>query len=106
MATSKNGLNSIKVKLSAYDVKVLDSTVLNIIDTVKKSGAMVKGPVMLPTERKVWAVNRSPHIYKTSIEHFEMRIHKRLLVIDNPNAKTIELLQGLQVPAGVLVELK
>ena len=96
----------IKVRLEAYDVKLLDTTVRNIIEAVKKSGANVNGPIMLPTKRKLWAVNRSPHIYKTSQEHFEMRIHRRLLVIKDPNAKTIELLKGLQVPAGVSVVLR
>ncbi len=103
---AQNGGLKISVRLEAYDVKVLDSTVRNIIDAVRKSGANVNGPIMLPTKRKVWAVNRSPHVYKTSQEHFEMRIHKRLLVIASPNSKTIDLLKGLQVPAGVSVTLK
>ncbi len=97
---------TIRVRLEAFDVKVLDSTVRNIIDVVKKSGAKVSGPIMLPTKRKLWAVNRSPHIYKTSQEHFEMRIHRRLLVIANPTSETVELLKGLQIPAGVSVSLK
>ncbi|WKZ30290.1 MAG: 30S ribosomal protein S10 [Candidatus Dojkabacteria bacterium] len=96
----------INVKLSAYDIKVLDTTVRNIVATAAKSGAQVVGPVMLPVKKKVWAVNRSPHVYKSSMEHFEMRTHRRLIMIVNPNPQTIELLQGLQVPAGVSVELK
>ncbi len=97
---------TIRVRLEAFDVKILDTTVRHIVEAVKKSGAVVSGPIMLPTKRKVWAVNRSPHVYKTSQEHFEMRIHRRLLVIANPNQETIELLKGLQIPAGVSVSLK
>ena len=96
----------IKLKFYAYDVKVLENTVKNIIEVVKKSGAKVKGPIMLPTRRKLWAVNRSPFIYKTSQEHFEMRIHQRLLIIQNPNPETIEALRDLQVPSGVQVIFK
>lgn len=96
----------IKLKLYAYDTKVLDSTLRNIIDVVKKSGAVVKGPIMLPTRKKRWTVNRSPFIYKTSQEHFEMRIHQRLLVILDPNPQTIEFLKDLQVPSGVQVIFK
>lgn len=96
----------LSVKLSAYDIKVLDSTVRNFVATVVKSGAQVVGPVMLPVKKKVWAVNRSPHVYKASMEHFEMRTHRRLILIVNPNPQTIELLQGVQVPAGVTIDLK
>ncbi len=99
-------LLKINVKLSAYDIKVLDTTVRNIVATVVKSGAQVIGPVMLPVRKKVWAVNRSPHVYKSSMEHFEQRTHRRLIMIVNPNQQTIELLQGVQVPAGVNFELK
>ncbi len=95
----------IKVKLAAYDIKLLDTTVKNIVANVLKTGAQVVGPVMLPVERRVWAVNKSPHVYKASMEHFEMRTHKRLILISNWNPKTIEALQGVNVPAGVSVEL-
>ncbi|MCC7304608.1 30S ribosomal protein S10 [bacterium] len=95
----------IKVKLAAYDIKLLDITVKNIVANVLKTGAQIIGPVMLPVERKVWAVNRSPHVYKASMEHFEMRTHKRLILISNWNPKTIESLQSVNVPAGVSVEL-
>jgi small subunit ribosomal protein S10 len=96
----------INVKLSAYDIKVLDTTVRSIVGTAVKTGAQVVGPVMLPVKKKVWAVNRSPHVYKSSMEHFEMRTHRRLITIVNPNPQTIEQLQALQVPAGVNIELK
>ncbi|WKZ23807.1 MAG: 30S ribosomal protein S10 [Candidatus Dojkabacteria bacterium] len=99
------GSVKIKVKLAAYDIKLLDTTVKNIVANVVKTGAQVVGPVMLPVERKVWAVNKSPHVYKSSMEHFEMRTHRRLILISQWNPKTIEALQGVNVPAGVSVEL-
>jgi len=95
-----------KLKFYSYDPKLLDSTLKNIIETIRKSGARVRGPIMLPTKTKRWAVNRSPFIYKTSQEHFELRIHQRLLVIANPNSQTIEYMRDLQVPAGVYVIFK
>lgn len=96
----------IKLKLYAFDTKVLEATIRNIIDVARKSGAVIKGPIMLPTRKRRWTVNRSPFIYKTSQEHFEMRVHQRLLVIENPNPQTIEYLRDLQVPSGVQVIFK
>ncbi len=96
----------IKLKFYSYDVKLLDTTLRSIIEAIKRSGASIKGPVMLPTKIRRWAINRSPFIYKTSQEHFEMRIHQRLLVIVNPNTQTIEYMKNLQVPAGVQVIVK
>ena len=112
MTKTKGGQNTgktdfeIRLKFYSYDPKILDATLKNIIETVKKSGASVRGPVMLPTRIKRWAVNRSPFIYKTSQEHFELRIHQRLLIIVNPNQQTIEYMRDLQVPAGVQVIFK
>ncbi len=96
----------IKLKFYSYDLKLLDTTLRNVIEAIKRSGASVKGPIMLPTRIKRWTVNRSPFIYKTSQEHFELRIHQRLLVIVNPNPQTIEYMRDLQVPAGVQVIVK
>lgn len=96
----------IKVKIKGYDVKVVDETLRIIMSTVAKSGAQLVGPIALPTKKKRWAVNRSPHIYKKSVEHFELRTHKRLLEIVQPNPDTIDALQNLQLPAGVFIELK
>jgi len=103
---TEKGTLKIRLKLYAYDVKLLEVTIKNIIEAVKKSGALAKGPIMLPTKRKRWTVNKSPFIYKTSQEHFEMRIHQRLLLIENPNPQTIEYLRDLQVPNGVKVIFK
>jgi len=96
----------IRIRLKAYDHEVLDRSAREIVDTVEATGAHVTGPVPLPTERNVWAVIRSPHKYKDSREHFEMRIHKRLIDIVDYNAKTIDSLQRIELPAGVDIEIK
>ncbi len=96
----------IRIKLKAFDPKVLDQSVKQIIDTVKRSGGVIKGPVPLPTQRKIWCVLRSPHKFEQSREHFEMRIHKRLIDIENASPQTIEALMDISLPAGVDVEIK
>jgi small subunit ribosomal protein S10 len=96
----------IRIKLKAYDHKVLDQSVKQIIETVKRSGGVIKGPIPLPTQRKVWCVLRSPHKFDQSKEHFEMRIHKRLIDIENATPQTIEALMDISLPAGVDVEIK
>ncbi len=96
----------IRIKLKAFDPKVLDQSVKQIIDTVKRSGGVIKGPIPLPTQRKVWCVLRSPHKFEQSREHFEMRIHKRLIDIENASPQTIEALMDISLPAGVDVEIK
>ncbi|NPA12764.1 MAG: 30S ribosomal protein S10 [Aquificae bacterium] len=96
----------IRIKLKAFDHKVLDQSVKQIIDTVKRSGGVIKGPIPLPTQRKLWCVLRSPHKFEQSREHFEMRIHKRLIDIENATPQTIEALMDISLPAGVDVEIK
>ncbi|RUM59805.1 MAG: 30S ribosomal protein S10 [Persephonella sp.] len=96
----------IRIKLKAYDHKALDQSVKQIIETVKRSGGVIKGPIPLPTQRKVWCVLRSPHKFDQSKEHFEMRIHKRLIDIENATPQTIEALMDISLPAGVDVEIK
>ncbi len=96
----------IRIKLKAFDPKVLDQSVKQIIETVKRSGGVIKGPIPLPTQRKVWCVLRSPHKFEQSREHFEMRIHKRLIDIENASPQTIEALMDISLPAGVDVEIK
>ena len=100
------GVVKIKVKLKGYDSKVVDSSARLIIDATTRSGARVNGPIPLPTRRKVYCVNASPHIDKRAMEHFEMRVHGRLLVILDPNPKTIDVLTHLQLPVGVGIEIK
>ena len=96
----------IRIRLKAYDHEVIDQSARKIVDTVQRTGAKVSGPVPLPTERSVYCVIRSPHKDKDSREHFEMRIHKRLLDIVEPTSKTVESLQRLDLPAGVDIEIK
>jgi small subunit ribosomal protein S10 len=96
----------IRIRLKAYDHEVIDSSARKIVDTVVRTGATVAGPVPLPTEKNVFCVIRSPHKYKDSREHFEMRTHKRLIDIINPTPKTVDSLMRLDLPAGVDIEIK
>jgi small subunit ribosomal protein S10 len=96
----------IRIRLKAYDHEVIDSSARKIVDTVIRTGATVAGPVPLPTEKNVFCVIRSPHKYKDSREHFEMRTHKRLIDIINPTPKTVDSLMRLDLPAGVDIEIK
>jgi small subunit ribosomal protein S10 len=93
--------SKIRVKLKGYDSLVLDKSSRSIIETAISTGAKVAGPVPLPTRKRKIAVNRSPFIYKSSIEHFEINTHKRIIDIIDPTPKTIDALQHLQMPAGV-----
>jgi small subunit ribosomal protein S10 len=96
----------IRIRLKAYDHEVIDSSARKIVDTVTRTGAQVAGPVPLPTEKNVYCVIRSPHKYKDSREHFEMRTHKRLIDIIDPTPKTVDSLMRLDLPAGVDIEIK
>ena len=96
----------IRIRLQAYDHKVLDQAVVDIIDTAKGSGAEVVGPTPLPTRIERFTVNKSPHVNKKAMEQFEMRTHKRLLDIMQPTAKTIDELKKLNLPAGVDITIK
>lgn len=96
----------IRIKLKAYDNKIIDQSVKQILDTAQRSGAKISGPIPLPTERKPITVNRASNIDKNSREQFEMRIHKRLIDILEPNAKTIDSLMNISLPAGVDIEIK
>ncbi|TSC72979.1 MAG: small subunit ribosomal protein S10 [Parcubacteria group bacterium Gr01-1014_38] len=96
----------IRIKIRAYDHKLADQSTRQILDTATRSGARVNGPVPLPTERKRYTVNRSTFVHKDSRDQYEIRVHKRLLDINEPNAKTIDALMSLQLPAGVDVEMK
>lgn len=96
----------IRVRLKSYDARVLDTCCQQILDSVIRTGAKVVGPVPLPTDRSVLAVNKSPFIDKDARDHFEIRVHNRLIDIISPTDKTIDSLTNLQLPAGVGVELK
>jgi small subunit ribosomal protein S10 len=96
----------IRIRLKAYDHEIIDSSARKIVETVTRTGAQVAGPVPLPTEKNVYCVIRSPHKYKDSREHFEMRTHKRLIDILDPTPKTVDSLMRLDLPAGVDIEIK
>jgi small subunit ribosomal protein S10 len=96
----------IRIKIKAYDNKVIDQSARKIVETVERSGSRITGPVPLPTEIHKVTVNKSTFVYKNSRDQYEMRIHKRLIDIWNPNPKTIENLTSLDLPAGVDVEIK
>ncbi|MDT7944022.1 MAG: 30S ribosomal protein S10 [Dehalococcoidia bacterium] len=96
----------IRIKLKAYDHRILDQSAQMIVEAAERTGAVVAGPVPLPTEIKRFCVLRSPHIDKDSREHFEIRTHKRLIDILDPTSKTVDALMRLQLPAGVDIEIK
>lgn len=104
MATGKN--QRIRIRLQAYEHRILDQSVNEILEVAKRTGSMVAGPVPLPTRIERWTVNRSPHVDKKSMEQFEIRTHKRMLDIINPTAKTVDELKKLNLPAGVDITLK
>lgn len=97
---------TIRIRLKAYDHEVIDQSTKKIVETVTRTQAQVRGPVPLPTEKHRFTVIRSPHKDKDSREHFEMRIHKRLIDILEPTPKTVDSLQRLDLPAGVDIEIK
>ena len=98
--------SKIRIRLKAYDHEVIDQSTKKIVETVLRTQATVRGPIPLPTEKHRYTVIRSPHKYTDSREHFEMRVHKRLLDILDPNPKTVDSLQRLDLPAGVDIEIK
>ena len=96
----------IRIRLKAFDYKLIDQSAAEIVDTAKRTGAIVKGPVPLPTRMKRFDILRSPHVNKTSRDQFEIRTHQRLMDIVDPTDKTVDALMKLDLPAGVDVEIK
>ena len=96
----------IRIRLKANDHKVIDQSAKQIVDTAIRTGATVAGPVPLPTRKSTFTVVKSPHVYKTGGESYEMRVHKRLIDISDATSKTIDALQNLSLPAGVDAEIK
>ena len=96
----------IRIRLKSYDHKLLDYSAVKIVDTAKKAGSLVAGPIPLPTEKKVVTILRAVHKYKDSREQFEIRTHKRLIDIANPTPKTVDSLMKLDLPAGVDIDIK
>jgi len=98
--------DKVRIKLKAYDHRILDQATAKIVETVKRSGSKVSGPVPLPTDIQKYTVLRAVHKYKDSREQFEMRTHKRLIDIKKPSKETIEALTHLDLPSGVDIEIK
>lgn len=96
----------IRIKLKAYEHNVIDQSAERIVEAAKRTGARVSGPIPLPTEKEIVTILRATHKYKDSREQFEMRTHKRLIDILRPSNKTVEALTGLELPAGVEIEIK
>ena len=96
----------IRIRLKAYDHQLIDQSAEKIVETAKRTGAAVSGPIPLPTKREIVTILRATHKYKDSREQFERRTHKRLVDIQNPSPKTVEALMSLQLPAGVEIEIK
>lgn len=105
--TAKEDAQSmLRIRVRAYENKILDASTKQIIDTALRYDAKVRGPIPLPTEIKKYTVNRSAFIYKNSREQFEMRVHKRIIDIENPSSKVIEALTNLSMPSGVDIDVK
>src|SRR3972149_9865008 len=96
----------IRIRLKAYDHRIIDKSARKIIETAERTGAVVTGPIPLPTEKSKVTVLKSPFVHKDSREQFEMRIHKRLIDVQDPSPKTIDSLMSLDLPAGVDIEIK
>ena len=96
----------IRIKIQAYDHKLIDQSIKQIVETIGRYDAEIKGPVPLPTQIHKYTVNRSTFVHKDSREQYEMRVHKRLIDIINPNPKIIDALMGLNLPAGIDIEIK
>ena len=105
MATTSNK-KMIRIRLKAYDHQLIDKAAEKIVETAKRNGAKVSGPIPLPTEKQIVTILRAVHKYKDSREQFERRTHKRLIDIMNPTQKTVEALMNLELPAGVEIDIK
>ncbi|MEO0072551.1 MAG: 30S ribosomal protein S10 [candidate division WOR-3 bacterium] len=99
-------VDRIRIKLKAYDHRLLDQSARDIVEVARRTGAIVSGPIPLPTKRSLFTVLRSPHVDKKSREQFELRVHKRLIEISNATREMVDALMKLEVPAGVEVEIK
>jgi small subunit ribosomal protein S10 len=103
---ASSGKQRIRIRLKAYDHKVIDQSAKQIVDTALRTGATIAGPIPLPTKKTLYTVIKSPHIYKKGREQFEMRVHKRLIDVFDPTPKTIDSLMNLSLPAGCDAEIK
>ncbi len=103
---SKLSKQRIRISLKAYDHRILDQSTVQILNTAKRSGSMIAGPIPMPTKMERFTVNRSPHVNKKSMEQFEIRTHKRMMDILDPTTKTVDELKKLNLPAGVDISIK
>lgn len=103
---SKQDRQKIRIRIKGYDQRILDRATTDIVETAKRTGARVVGPIPLPTRREIYTVLRSPHVNRKSREQFEIRTHKRLLDILNPTGRTVDALKTLTLPAGVDIKIK
>lgn len=103
---NEEGHQRIRIKIRAYDHRIIDQSSRTIIETAERAGSSIKGPIPLPTEKSRYTVIRSPFVHKNSREQYEMRVHKRLIDIIDPTPKTVDSLMNLNLPAGVDIEIK
>lgn len=103
---AKEDKQKIRIRLKGYDQRILDRATADIVETAKRTGARVVGPIPLPTRREIYTVLRSPHVDRKSREQFEIRTHKRLMDILNPTGRTVDALKTLTLPAGVDIKIK
>ncbi|MAJ43514.1 MAG: 30S ribosomal protein S10 [Candidatus Marinimicrobia bacterium] len=99
-------LNRIRIRLKAYDHMLLDKSTEKIVKTAKNTGAVILGPIPLPTKKSIYTVNRSPHVNKKSREQFQLKVHKRIVDLMNSTSKTVDALMKLDMPAGVDIEIR
>jgi small subunit ribosomal protein S10 len=104
--TDQEARQRIRIRIRAYDHKIIDKSTQTIIETAERTGAQVRGPVPLPTEKRRYTVNKSTFVHKDARDQYEMRVHKRLVDLFDPTPKTVEALTNLNLPAGVDVEIK
>lgn len=104
--SAKGSNQKIRIRLKAFDHAVIDQSAEKIVGTAERSGAKVVGPVPLPTQKKIWCVLKSPHVNKRGGEHFEIRVHKRMIDILDPPSSTVDALMQLDLPAGVNIEIR
>ena len=105
-ASQADAVSRLRIRVRAYESKILDLSVKQIMDTALRYDAEIQGPIPLPTEKKIYTVNRAAFVYKNAREQFEMRIHKRLIDIVNPSGKVIEALTNMSLPSGVNIDVK
>ena len=103
---AKTNVSKMRIRLKAYDHVILEQTAAKIVDVAKNSGAVVSGPIPLPTKKEIITILRSPHKHKDSREQFEMRTHKRVIDVVAPNQATVDALMAIDMPAGVEIEVK